>query len=187
MCQSASNCFHFFGGLRAVFTLLEALRIVAGFEGFAVMGDAVEQGGGHLRIAKYLHSLTERQVRGDDQRGTARCRKRQISQFIQNDRIHQVKLSGKISNPSQALFTFQLIDQIDCIEEAHAFIRSRDLLPCLQPVASMELSIRRTSTFFGLVISRGKEPALNRRVASQSLVFSSLLTRCKTSHFSEAP
>ena len=33
------------------------------------MGDAVEQGGGHLGIAEYAHPFGEGQVGGDDQRG----------------------------------------------------------------------------------------------------------------------
>ena len=33
------------------------------------MSDAIEQGCGHLRVAKHLHPFAERQVRGNDQRG----------------------------------------------------------------------------------------------------------------------
>lgn len=33
------------------------------------MGDAAQQGICHFRVAKYLHSFVERQIRGDDQRG----------------------------------------------------------------------------------------------------------------------
>lgn len=39
--------------------LLEAIGIVASFEYFAVMSDAVEQGGRHLWIAEHGHPFTE--------------------------------------------------------------------------------------------------------------------------------
>ena len=34
-----------------------------------MVGDAIQQGGRHLGIAKNLHPFGERQIRGDDQRG----------------------------------------------------------------------------------------------------------------------
>ena len=44
-CQSASNIFHFSSLLRAFFTLLESVGVVAGFKDVAVMGKAIKQGG----------------------------------------------------------------------------------------------------------------------------------------------
>ena len=46
----------------------EAPAVVAGLEDGAVMGQAVEQRGGHLGVAEDAGPFTERQVRGDDHR-----------------------------------------------------------------------------------------------------------------------
>lgn len=71
------------------------------------MGDAVEQGGGHFRIAEHGYPFAEGEVGRDDQRGlfieladqvkqqrTSRCREGQIAQLIKNHGIeqHQLKL-----------------------------------------------------------------------------------------------
>lgn len=47
------------GRFDGFFSLFEAEGIVAGFEDFAVMGDAVEQGGCHFWIAEHGHPFTE--------------------------------------------------------------------------------------------------------------------------------
>ena len=47
------------GGFDGFFPLFEAVGIVAGFEDFAVVGDAVEQGGGHFRIAEHGYPFAE--------------------------------------------------------------------------------------------------------------------------------
>ncbi len=47
------------GGCDGFFPLFEAVGIVAGFEDFAVMGDAIEQGGRHLWIAEHGHPFAE--------------------------------------------------------------------------------------------------------------------------------
>ena len=47
----------------------EAVGVIAGFDDVAVVGDAVEQGGGHLGIAEDLDPLGEGQIGSDDQAG----------------------------------------------------------------------------------------------------------------------
>ena len=49
--------------------MLESPAVVAGLDDVAVVGNAVEQRGGHLGVAKDGRPLTEGQVRGDDDRG----------------------------------------------------------------------------------------------------------------------
>ena len=49
--------------------MLETVGIVAGFEDVAVMGETVQESGGHLGIAKDLDPLAEGQVSGDDEAG----------------------------------------------------------------------------------------------------------------------
>ncbi len=50
-------------------TLFEAERTVSGFQDIAVVGDAIQQGRGHLGIAKNRHPFGKGQIRGHDQRG----------------------------------------------------------------------------------------------------------------------
>jgi hypothetical protein len=48
---------------------LEAPAVIAGFDNVAVVGQAIEQCGGHLGIAEHAGPFTEGEVRGDDDRG----------------------------------------------------------------------------------------------------------------------
>ena len=50
-------------------TVFEPPAGVAGLDDVAVMGDAIEERGGHLGIAEHGRPLAERQVGGDDYRG----------------------------------------------------------------------------------------------------------------------
>lgn len=49
--------------------MLEAPTIIAGLDDVAMVGEPVEQGGGHLGIAEHARPLAERQVGGDDHLG----------------------------------------------------------------------------------------------------------------------
>src|SRR3546814_19832751 len=51
---------------RAVF---EAEAVVAGFQYVAVVGEPIEERGGHLGIAEHAGTLTEAEVGGDDDDG----------------------------------------------------------------------------------------------------------------------
>ena len=57
------------GSLRGFPALFEAEGVVAGLEDVAVVGDAVEQSGGHLGVAEDLYPFAEGEVGGDDERG----------------------------------------------------------------------------------------------------------------------
>ena len=57
------------GHFRLFFSLLESEGIIPGFQDIAVMGNAIEQGGGHFGIAEHRDPFRERQVGGDDQGG----------------------------------------------------------------------------------------------------------------------
>ena len=54
------------GGSGAV---LEAPAFVAGFDDVAVVGEAIEQRGGHLGVAEHARPFAEGEVGGDDDRG----------------------------------------------------------------------------------------------------------------------
>jgi hypothetical protein len=46
-------------------------------------------------------------------------RKRQTTQLVENHCVDQTQLLGQIVDLAQAFFAFELVDQIDGIEEAH--------------------------------------------------------------------
>jgi hypothetical protein len=47
----------------------EPEAVIAGFEDVTVMGEAIEQRGGHFRIAEHAGPLAEAQIFGDDDAG----------------------------------------------------------------------------------------------------------------------
>ena len=99
-----------------------------------MVGDAVEQRGGHLGIAENADPFAELQVGGNDQRGlfveladqvkqqcATRVGKRQIAQLIQNYGIDMQQLLGQVAGFALLLFALQLVDQIDGVVETQAF------------------------------------------------------------------
>jgi hypothetical protein len=49
---------------------LRRATVVAGLDDVAVMGQAIEQRGGHLGVAEHAGPFAEGEVRGDDDGGT---------------------------------------------------------------------------------------------------------------------
>ena len=47
----------------------ESIAVIAGLQNVAAMGEAIEQGGGHLGVAEHAGPFAEAQVRGDDDAG----------------------------------------------------------------------------------------------------------------------
>ena len=47
----------------------EAPAVISGFDDVAVVGQAVQQGGGHLGVAKHARPLAEGEIGRDDDRG----------------------------------------------------------------------------------------------------------------------
>lgn len=56
--------------------------IVPGFDDFAVVSDPVEQGRGHLAVAKHLRPFAEGQVSGNEQRGALVEPSDEVGQFL---------------------------------------------------------------------------------------------------------
>ena len=116
--------------LGAVF---EAPAFVAGLDDLAVMGQAIEHGGGHFSVAEDLRPIGEGEVRGYDDRGVfvelademeqqlrAGLAERQIAEFVDDDEVVTEQGLDDAAAPSGGLFLFELIDEIDEIEEASA-------------------------------------------------------------------
>ena len=60
--------------------MLEAVAVVACFQNMAVMGQAVQQGRGHLGITKHAGPFAEAQVGGDYYAGAFVKRREQMEQ-----------------------------------------------------------------------------------------------------------
>ena len=91
--------------LRAV---LEAPGFVAGLDDLAMVGEPIEQRGGHLGVAEYGGPFAERQVGGDDDRGpfvepadqveqelSAGLGEGQISDFVEDDEVEAGQVVGE--------------------------------------------------------------------------------------------
>ncbi len=95
------------------------------------MGEAVEQGGGHLGITKEGGPFAEAEVGGDhhagalvelaeqmEQQGAARGAEGQVSQFVEDHEVELGQTFGDLSGLSFGLFLFKGVDQFDGGEEA---------------------------------------------------------------------
>ena len=85
--------------------VLKTPALVAGLDDVAVVGEAIEQGAGHFRIAKNAWPFAKGEIGRDDDRGSfikpadqmeeqlpARLSEGQIAEFIEDDKVH----SGEI-------------------------------------------------------------------------------------------
>ena len=96
-----------------------------------MVGDAVEQRGGHLRVAEHGGPLAEGEVGGDDDRGLlveladqveqelpAGSGERQITQFIEHHEIESAELGGDGSGFADTRLFLEPGDEIDRVEVA---------------------------------------------------------------------
>jgi putative transposase len=115
------------GGSAAV---LEAPAVVAGLDDVAVMGEPVEQGGGHLGVAEDARPVGEGEVGGDDDRGslvkpadqveqelTAALRERQVAEFIEHHQDDTGKLVGQGAGLAGMALRLEPVGQVDGGEE----------------------------------------------------------------------
>src|SRR3546814_13854765 len=87
--------------------MLEPPALVAGLDDVAVMGEPIEQRGGHFGIAEHGRPFAERQVGGDDDRGVfvksademeqqlpASAGERQIDRFVEEQERWEGRSGG---------------------------------------------------------------------------------------------
>jgi hypothetical protein len=104
-----------------------------------MLGDAVDQRGGHLGIAEHVRPLAEGQVVGDDDRGLlvefadqteqklpAGSGERQIAHFIEHHEIEPAELGGDGAGLPDAGFFLEPGDEIDRVEVAPASASTHD-------------------------------------------------------------
>ena len=120
------------GGLGEGFSaaVFEAPAGVAGLDDVAVMGQAIEHGGGHLGVAEHLRPIGEGEVGGNQQRCvfveladqmeqqlSAGLTERQIAEFVDDDEIVAQQFFGQPAALAGSLLLLELVDQIDKVEE----------------------------------------------------------------------
>src|SRR6266478_5173274 len=113
--------------------VLETPALVAGFENVAVVGEAVEQRRRHLGVGEDARPFGKGEIGRQDDRGAlveaadqveqhlaAADRERQITKLVEDDEIDADELVGEFAGFSGTRLGLELVDQIDCGEEAHA-------------------------------------------------------------------
>src|SRR5215469_13655766 len=146
------------GGSSAVF---EAPTLVAGLDDFAVVGQAIEQRGGHLGITEHPRPFAEGEIGGDDDGGAlvepadqmeeqlaAGLREGQVAEFVEHDEIHAGEVFGEPALSISAGFVLQAVDEVDDGVErpraaprmqARAMAMAKWLLPVPVPPTSTAL------------------------------------------------
>ena len=122
-------------------TVFEAVTVIAGFDDVAMVGQAVEERGGHFPVVEDLGPFTEGEVGGDDQAGAlvefaqemeqqcaAGLRERQIAEFIENDQVDLHEPVGDLPRPAVGLLLFQRVDEFDGGEEPYSEAMMSDVL-----------------------------------------------------------
>jgi hypothetical protein len=110
------------------------MGIIAGFQNIAVVRNPIQQRGAHLGTVEDLNPFPKIEVGGDDQRSfiiqladqveqqsPTGCKERQVTEFINDNSIHDGQLLGQIAGFALLFFLVQLIDQIHRVIESHAF------------------------------------------------------------------
>ena len=110
---------------------LEAPAIVAGLNDIAMVGQAIQQSGGHLGITKDCRPFAEGKIGGDDNRGAlvkptdqveeelpTGLGEGQIAEFIQDDEVHAGQVIGQATLAGVARFDLEPIHEIDDVVEA---------------------------------------------------------------------
>lgn len=120
------------GGVIVV-AAFEPPAVVTGLDDVAVMGQPVEQRGGHLGVAEHAGPFSEGEIGGDDdgsaliepanqmeEKLATRLSKGQISEFVQHDEVHPGQMFGKPALTSVTGLALKAIDQVDHVVEATA-------------------------------------------------------------------
>ena len=92
---------------KVIISAFEAPAVVTGLDDVAVMGQAIEQRGGHLGVAEDGRPFAEGGVGGDDDRGplvepadeveqelAAGLGERQVAEFVEDDEVHAGQMIG---------------------------------------------------------------------------------------------
>lgn len=111
--------------------ILEAPAFVAGLDDVAMMGEAVEQRGGHLGVTEDRGPLAEGEIGGNDDRGAliesadeveeqlaAGLGEGQITELIEDGEVEPGQMISDSALSARASLGLELVDQIDDVVEA---------------------------------------------------------------------
>ncbi|MGY4502591.1 hypothetical protein ACVWYH_006548 [Bradyrhizobium sp. GM24.11] len=116
-----------------VVSVFESPAVVAGLDNVAVMGQPLEERGGHLGVAEHARPFAEGEVGGHDDGGTllrpadeveeklsTGLDEGKITEVVQDDELHPGQMLGEASLSSVASLGLEAIDEIDDVVEAAA-------------------------------------------------------------------
>lgn len=116
-----------------VVAAFEAPAVIAGLDDVTVMGQPIEQRGGHFGVAEHARPFAEGEIGGHDDGGAliepadeveeklaTGLGEGQIAEFIQHNEVHPGQMLGEPSLPSVAGLGLEAIDEVDYVEEAAA-------------------------------------------------------------------
>ncbi len=123
--------------------VLEAPAFVADLDDVAVMREAVQESGGHLRTAKDGRPFAEGEIGGDDDRGAfvetadqveqklpAGLREGEIAKLVEDDEVEAREIVGQPPRTARSALRLEAVDEIDGVEgatpRARADTASRD-------------------------------------------------------------
>ena len=106
--------------------VLEAPALVSGLDDLAMMGETVEQRGGHLGVAEDGRPFAEGEVGGDDDRSAlvdpaheveeqlpAGLSEGQVAEFVEDDEVASDELVCGTALASGTEFGLEVVDQVD--------------------------------------------------------------------------
>ena len=127
-------------------TVSETVTVIAGFDDVAMLGEAVEQRGGHRRVVEDPGPFTEGKVGSEDpagarvefaqqveQPGAVGLRERQIAELIENDPVDLQEPVGDLPRLAVGFLLFERVDAFDSGEEPDSEAMVRD---CLTPMTT---------------------------------------------------
>jgi hypothetical protein len=116
-----------------VVAAFESPAVVTGFDDVAVVGQPIEQCGGHLGVAEHTGPFAEGEIGGDDdgsaliepanqveEKLATRLSKGQISEFVQQVYVHRGKLFGMRALRSVWGLYLKAFDVVDQVVDATA-------------------------------------------------------------------
>jgi hypothetical protein len=111
----------------------EAPTIIACLDYIAVVGQSIQQRGGHLCVAEHAWPFNEGEIGGDDDRSAlvetadeveqelaAGLSERQVAEFIEDDEVHAGQMIGETALASVAGLGLEPVDEIDHVVEPAA-------------------------------------------------------------------
>ena len=113
--------------------ITDAPALVSGLDDVAVVGQAIEERGGHLGVAEHRWPFGEGEIGGHEYRGafvepadqmeqqlTAGLGERQVAEFVDDDEVDTAEPIGEPASAPVPQLGLEAVHQVNGAEEAHA-------------------------------------------------------------------